>query len=277
MPRRRRSHFGGTFAPTHQQHSRRCWPTCPHTGSLVRARCATPPFRTRPAVVVGAAAGTLMQAADDVDALMVVVGRRGEGGIAELVLGTCRARSRTSARDRCSSCPVMPSSPHPSVWYSTADHPRGEATAPCFEVLGTFVYPSTAIPPGRRPDPGTRSGVITRTRSTATPTDRRRSPASRCSVARSTRTRWSPKALPGFESTPTRAEAGPLRSAFEDGRPRHEHGTLAGAHDVHRHAAERDPGEARCARACSSRPTMPPGAARAPGSRPRAGSCARRE
>ena len=39
-------------------------------------------------VVVGVAAGTLMQIADDVDALMVVVGRRGESGIAELVLGS---------------------------------------------------------------------------------------------------------------------------------------------------------------------------------------------
>jgi nucleotide-binding universal stress UspA family protein len=39
-------------------------------------------------VVQGAAAGTLMQLADEVDALMVVVGRRGERNVAELFLGS---------------------------------------------------------------------------------------------------------------------------------------------------------------------------------------------
>ena len=39
-------------------------------------------------VVQGTAAASLMQLADDVDALMIVVGRRGEGGVAELVLGS---------------------------------------------------------------------------------------------------------------------------------------------------------------------------------------------
>jgi nucleotide-binding universal stress UspA family protein len=43
-------------------------------------------YETR--VVRGVAAGTLMQLADEVDALMVVVGRRGDSGLAELVLGS---------------------------------------------------------------------------------------------------------------------------------------------------------------------------------------------
>jgi nucleotide-binding universal stress UspA family protein len=47
---------------------------------------AAVPYETR--VVEGVTAGILMQVADDIDALMIVVGRRGESGIAELVLGS---------------------------------------------------------------------------------------------------------------------------------------------------------------------------------------------
>jgi nucleotide-binding universal stress UspA family protein len=39
-------------------------------------------------VVEGVPAGSLMQIADDVDAALIVVGRRGDGGVAELVLGS---------------------------------------------------------------------------------------------------------------------------------------------------------------------------------------------
>ena len=54
-------------------------------------------YETR--VVEGVPAGVLMQVADDVDALMVVVGRRGESGIAELVLGSVpRTLTHQSAR-----------------------------------------------------------------------------------------------------------------------------------------------------------------------------------
>ena len=48
----------------------------------------TLPCRIETRVVEGVPAGTLMQIADDVDPLMIVVGRRGESGIAELVLGS---------------------------------------------------------------------------------------------------------------------------------------------------------------------------------------------
>lgn len=34
------------------------------------------------------------------------------------------------------------------AWYTSPDHPRGEGVAPCFEVVGTFVYPSYGHPTG---------------------------------------------------------------------------------------------------------------------------------
>ena len=34
------------------------------------------------------------------------------------------------------------------AWYTSPDHPRGEGVAPCFEVVGTFVYPSYGHPMG---------------------------------------------------------------------------------------------------------------------------------
>ena len=49
------------------------------------ARCGVP-FDTR--VVDGDPAPAIMELADEVDAVMVVVGRRGCGGFAELLLGS---------------------------------------------------------------------------------------------------------------------------------------------------------------------------------------------
>lgn len=61
------------------------------SAEAVEAWCA--PLRTahvacETQVVQGAAPASLMQLADEVNALMIVVGRRGEGGVAELVLGS---------------------------------------------------------------------------------------------------------------------------------------------------------------------------------------------
>jgi hypothetical protein len=32
------------------------------------------------------------------------------------------------------------------AWYATEDHPRGPSTEPCFELVGSMVYPSAAHP-----------------------------------------------------------------------------------------------------------------------------------
>jgi hypothetical protein len=43
---------------------------------------------------------------------------------------------------------VTPLEPPPLAWYTSPGHPRGAEDAPCFEVLGTFVYPAQGHPAG---------------------------------------------------------------------------------------------------------------------------------
>ena len=38
-------------------------------------------------------------------------------------------------------------------WYVLPRHPCGASTAPCFEVVGTFVYPAAGHPEGRSSRP----------------------------------------------------------------------------------------------------------------------------
>ncbi len=38
-------------------------------------------------------------------------------------------------------------------WHVLPDHPWGASTAPCFEVVGSFVYPAAGHPTGPSPRP----------------------------------------------------------------------------------------------------------------------------
>ena len=89
-----------TRVPQHAPHSPTSNAHRRDARSLVRS--VTPRSTTSARVVEGVPAGSLMQLADDSDAALIVVGRRGDGGVAESRVGQRAAHAHPSAaRGRC--------------------------------------------------------------------------------------------------------------------------------------------------------------------------------